>query len=62
MKKFLLAFLTIIALSGAVVMSHPSPALAFEPRILASGSREDHVNSGELRSLLILLHCKNVIC
>jgi hypothetical protein len=31
MKKFLLAFLTIIALSGAVVMSHPSPALAFEP-------------------------------
>jgi len=30
MKKFLLAFLTIIALSGAVVMSHPSPALAFE--------------------------------
>ena len=32
MKKFLLPFLTIIALSGAVVrMSHPSPALAFEP-------------------------------
>jgi hypothetical protein len=31
MKKFLLAFLAIIALSGAVVMSHPSPALAFEP-------------------------------
>jgi hypothetical protein len=43
MKKFLLAFLTIIALSGAVVMSHPSPALAFDSLLLvaaASSSRE----------------------
>ena len=31
MKKFLLAFLTILALSGVVVVIHPSPASAFEP-------------------------------